>query len=153
MVKKLFFFLAVLFIAGCSNTQNQLKDMENAVFSLDKTNSGRVCALYPDKQNIKTFGTLINGKLQGRYTEYYKNGSPLLITYYKDGKQNGTARKFYENGNIQIKGFMKDDLAEGKFTFFYEEGGRSSIKNLLKNILVMRLKWLANLNCKFINTK
>ena len=134
MVKKLGIFALLMVLVGCSNVENQLKDTDNAVFSLDKSNTGRVFVLYPDKQKIKTSGTLVEGKLQGRYTEYYENGNLLLVTTYKDGKQNGYAKKYYPNGKVEIKGQMKNNLAEGKFTFFYEDGHRQSIKNFKKGI-------------------
>ena len=134
MMKKLFLIFLVLFAAACTNTENQLKNDKNTVFALDKSNTGKVYSTYPNEKNIKSFGTLVNGKLQGRYFEYYESGSPLFVTNYKEGKLNGTAKKYYENGKIQVKGYMKDNLAEGKFTFFYEEGGRQSIKNFKHGI-------------------
>ena len=134
MMKKLFLIFLVLFAAACTNTENQLKNDKNTVFALDKSNTGRVYSTYPNEKNIKSFGTLVNGKLQGKYLEYYESGSPLFVTNYKDGKLNGTAKKYYSNGKIQVKGYMKDNLAEGKFTFFYKEGGRQSIKNFKHGI-------------------
>ena len=134
MIKKigLIFLLAVL--AGCSNIENQMKNTENAVFALDKSSSGKMVVLYPDRQKIKTAGTLVEGKLQGKYTEYYENGNLLLVTAYENGKQNGYIKKYYSNGNVEIKGRMKNNLAEGKFTFFYENGSRQSIKNFKEGI-------------------
>ena len=92
MMKKLFLIFLVLFAAACTNTENQLKNDKNTVFALDKSNTGRVYSTYPNEKNIKSFGTLVNGKLQGKYFEYYENGSPLFVTNYKEGKLNGTAK-------------------------------------------------------------
>ena len=83
MVKKLglIFLLAVL--AGMFKYRKSVKNTENAVFSLDKSSSGKMVVLYPDRQKIKTAGTLVEGKLQGKYTEYYENGNLLLVTHIK----------------------------------------------------------------------
>lgn len=129
MIKKLSFIFVMSAFMGCSNIQPQLKDSNNTIFALDKSNTGRICALYPDKQKIKTFGTLVHGKLEGKYIEYYENGSPLLKTNYAKGKQNGIVKKFYPDGQLQIKGYMREDMPNGKFTFFDEEGNRESVKN------------------------
>ncbi len=134
MLKKLGIIIIVSAFLGCSNIQNQIKDTDNTIFALDKSNTGRVCTLYPDKQKIKTFGTLIKGKLHGRYVEYYENGNPLVVLTYVKGKQNGPARKYYPDGKVEIKGYMKEDIPEGKFTFFYDNGNRQSIKNFKNGI-------------------
>lgn len=134
MIKKLSFIVIMSAFIGCSNLQNQMKDVDNAIFALDKSNTGRVCTLYPDKQKIKTFGTLINGKLEGGYTEYYENGIPLLKTTYANGKQNGVVKKFYPDGQLQIKGYMEEDMPNGKFTFFDEKGNRESVRNFKNGI-------------------
>ena len=102
-MKKIFLIFLVLFAAACTNTENQLKNDKNTVFALDKSNTGRVYSTYPNEKNIKSFGTLVNGKLQGKYFEYYENGSPLFVTNYKEGKLNGTAKKYYENGKFCSK--------------------------------------------------
>ena len=134
MIKKIIFSFCAILITGCTTTKNQLKSTENTLLSVNNKNTGKICTLYPNKQKIKTFGTLINGKLQGQYLEYSENGIPLLITNYKNGKQYGSAKKYYSNGNIHIKGSMKEDLAHGKFVFFYKDGERQSIKNFKDGI-------------------
>ena len=134
MIKKIILLFAVLLITGCTNLENQMKDTENAIFAVNKKNTGKVIALYPDKEKIKTYGTLVNGRLHGKYFEFYENGSQLLVLNYNNGKQNGPAEKYYPNGNIEIEGTMKNDLADGKFTFFYEDGTRQSVKNFKQGV-------------------
>ena len=81
-----------------------------------RSNTGRVFVLYPDKQKIKSSGTLVEGKFQGSI-RVLSNGNLLLVTTYKDGKQNGYAKKYYPNGKVEIKGQMKNNLAERKVYF------------------------------------
>ena len=46
MVKKLGIFALLMVLVGCSNVENQLKDTDNAVFSLDEIKYWKsVCSL------------------------------------------------------------------------------------------------------------
>lgn len=137
MIKKLSFIVIMSAFIGCSNLSvhdHQTKNFDNAVLAVDKSNTGRICELYPDNQKIKTFGTIVNGKLQGKYNEFYESGKLLLTVNYENGKQNGIVKKYYPDGKVQIKGTMKNDLPDGKFTFFYENGKREAIKNFKNGI-------------------
>ena len=133
-MKKIFFVALMLAFIGCSNVQPQIKDADNTIFAINKSGTGKVCTLYPDNQKIKTFGTLVRGKLEGKYIEYYENGMPVLVARYKEGKQNGVIKKFYPEGELEAKGFMKDDIANGKFTFYYKDGTRQAIKNFKNGV-------------------
>lgn len=129
MIKKITLFFLAVFICGCSNLPNQLAGKKDTFFSLDKNNSGKIISTYPDNQKIKSSGTLLNGKLEGKYIEYYESGQILLIAEYHSGKQNGISKEFYPNGNIKVEGYFVNNIPQGKFVYYYEDNNTHFIKN------------------------
>jgi antitoxin component YwqK of YwqJK toxin-antitoxin module len=55
-------------------------------------------------------GTLLNGKIDGELTVYYKSGITKSITHYRDGIRNGTWIDYYKNGALM----RKEDFLNGK---------------------------------------
>jgi len=47
--------------------------------------------------------TVINNRLEGTYTAYFKTGEPKEIHNYVNGKQEGVQQLQYDNGNLQEK--------------------------------------------------
>lgn len=70
----------------------------------------------------KEIVNLKNGKRNGLYQEYYKNGQLKEEINYKNGKFDGLWKAWYENGNIKAEINYKDDIQEGE-TFSYREDG------------------------------
>ena len=95
----------------------------------------------------------INGKLEGKWEEYNKEGIKVFETFYKNGSIYGTAKRwyddgkilsvsefdpitgnytykeYYENGNLKETSlFTSNDLKNGKSEQFYENGKQKSIE-------------------------
>ncbi|MCK5855728.1 MAG: hypothetical protein KAG56_10940 [Sulfurovaceae bacterium] len=66
-------------------------------------NTGELKLIFPIK---------VNGKLEGAFTEYYRNGNVKYKWSYHKGLKHGIAKK-YENGSL-------------KYTWYYEHGKRST---------------------------
>lgn len=54
--------------------------------------------------NIKSIINWKNGKLDGKYIIYENNGMKATETIYKEGKENGEYFLYYSNGNYRTKG-------------------------------------------------
>ena len=63
-----------------------------------------------------------NGKLHGKYTEWYSDGSPKLSAYYYKGQINGMYTRWYSNGNIKIEARYIDGTRAGIYKEYYENG-------------------------------
>lgn len=77
---------------------------------------------FTGKTTGKTQGTFKNGKKDGPYIRYYKNGQLFLKTNYKDGKWDGPWVTYHKNGQLWSKGTLKNDEEEGPWVRFYENG-------------------------------
>ena len=53
---------------------------------------------YYNSGKIQNKGTLLNGKLNGELTVYFKNGNKKFISNYKDGILHGVWSEYYPNG-------------------------------------------------------
>ena len=53
---------------------------------------------YYNSGKIQNKGTLLNGKLNGELTVYFKNGNKKFISNYKDGILHGVWNDYYPNG-------------------------------------------------------
>ncbi|MFW5771379.1 MAG: toxin-antitoxin system YwqK family antitoxin [Spirochaetota bacterium] len=58
----------------------------------------------------------------GRSQEYYENGRPKEIAWYKDNTYDGKMNKWYPNGKAKEQGFFDSGKRDGKWTFYYENG-------------------------------
>lgn len=54
-----------------------------------------------------------NGQLDGKRTDYYRNGKPKNVGYYERGKQNGTVTHFDSTGEVTSKQDFYYDLKAG----------------------------------------
>ncbi|MCD8389925.1 MAG: hypothetical protein LUC21_07200 [Oscillospiraceae bacterium] len=83
--------------------------------------SGRVIVYYDEKKKQPMYaGTLEDGLLQGRGTEYDEAGLISYEGYFVDGEKNGSG-KLFENGVLRYDGDFLDDLYDGDGTL-YEDG-------------------------------
>ena len=154
-MKKLI-LLSMLLIVGCSKPINdETLIEEDGLYYHSETKE-----LYSGQAYKNRLGGKVqfecaykDGKKNGKWTEYYKNGQIKKEGNYKDGKgdgkwtfydeegsligegiyQNGLKWSgffidYYENGQIKEHGIYKDGEKEGKWTYYNEDG---SIKNIL----------------------
>ena len=100
-MKKLFGILCItsLFLSGCFR---------------EKT--------YHDNGNLKSIGSLKDGKWEGEWKTYYDNGELTKIGSYKDGKKDGEWKSYHENGELAETGLYDVDLKEGKWKIYNKHG-------------------------------
>ncbi len=77
---------------------------------------------FTGKTTGKTQGTFKNGKKDGPYIRYYKNGQLFLKTNYKDGKWDGPHIGYHDNGRLSFKGKHKDGKQEGPWVWYKKDG-------------------------------
>ena len=85
----------------------------------------------PPSQEIKeTYGTgevsrtytRVNGKIEGKMTDYYPSGAIKGERFFKDDKQEGKTTVYYENGALKEVQYYVNGLKNGGDTIFYESG-------------------------------
>jgi hypothetical protein len=77
------------------------------------------------KSNIYEF-TIINGKLDGEYKEWWENGQPYIHCTYKNGELEGEYKMFYENGQLGEHSFFKEGEEHGEYKSWWENGKLSN---------------------------
>ena len=68
---------------------------------------------YPITKELKSEWHYLDGKLNGLWTEWHKNGQKKEDGQYKDGKENGLWTRWYANGRKELEGNYKDGKKEG----------------------------------------
>ncbi|MEZ4859337.1 MAG: toxin-antitoxin system YwqK family antitoxin [Flavobacteriaceae bacterium] len=66
--------------------------------------------------------TLIQGKAEGLWLEWYPNGNLRYRAYWKNGLGNGRWEYFHPNGRLRSESFYIDDIAQGFYRDYYENG-------------------------------
>ena len=69
---------------------------------------------YYNSGKIQNKGTLLNGKLNGELTVYFKNGNKKFISNYKDGILHGVWNDYYPNGVL----LSSRKYADGKIIWY-----------------------------------
>ncbi len=79
--------------------------------------------IYIQHISPKVVVNLKNGKRDGLYTQYFKDGIQLQFqNHYSNGKYNGLCKEFYDNGQLKIQSTWKNGIQEGK-TYYYNNDG------------------------------
>lgn len=76
--------------------------------------------------NIKSIVNWKDGKLNGKYIIYEKNGKKSTETIYKDGKENGRYYLYNLNGTYRTKGAYLMGKPTGKWEYYDKDGKLSS---------------------------
>lgn len=69
-------------------------------------------------------GSLMNGKKDGEWKYWYKNGQVKEEVIYKNGQWDGQSKTWYKNGQKKSEIFYKNNLLSGPLTLWYENGQR-----------------------------
>ena len=80
--------------------------------------TGKVYYDFGEKSDLKKvyYGTLLNGKKDGFFTNWYENGQKESEVTYKDGKEEGLWITWHENGQKFSESIYKDGyMIEGKW--------------------------------------
>ena len=59
---------------------------------------------------------------EGKYREWYLDGTRRLVIPYKNGKEDGTWIQWYSNGKKELTIGFVNGVAWGKARFWYEDG-------------------------------
>jgi len=71
-------------------------------------------------------GSFKNGKMEGLWVQYWRDGEVLSKCHYKNGERDGLWVEYHENGQLRWKGEIKDGEREGPWESFDEDGTRDS---------------------------
>jgi antitoxin component YwqK of YwqJK toxin-antitoxin module len=128
-MKKLYPLLSVLFlIFGCSILEQEyhidqvefIGDIVTKKFTEGEIVSGNIYQIH-DELKIPV-GKVVNGKIQGTWTEWYPNGNKKFEWNYLDGKRNGTWIYSFENGKIGLDENYREGKKEGVWKKYYQSG-------------------------------
>ncbi|PNW26539.1 toxin-antitoxin system YwqK family antitoxin [Formosa algae] len=76
--------------------------------------------------DVKTYSSVLNGKLHGTYRSFYDNGKPYEIRYYRNGLAIGTHVAYWKsNGNLKFEYNYYDQKKEGSHKNWFENGNLS----------------------------
>ena len=63
-----------------------------------------------------------NGKREGLWESYYRNGQLHTKGVYRKGKREGEWEFYFRNGQLECKGTYKNGNEDGVFEFYYSKG-------------------------------
>jgi len=101
----------ILLILSCKNEQPKSSEI----------NSQEIKENYGTGEISRTY-TRINGKIEGKMTDYYPSGALKGEKYFEDNKQTGKTTVYYENGKLKEVQYYLNGLKSGGDTIFYESG-------------------------------
>ena len=67
-------------------------------------------------------GSFKNGKREGAWVEYHKNGQLDYKGNYKNSKREGAWISYHKNGQLDYKGNYKNGKQEGAWVSYYSDG-------------------------------
>lgn len=83
---------------------------------------------YPGNK-LQVSGGYKEGKRDGYWVYYYKNGNKWSEGYFKNGKNDGKRTTYFSNGQIRYEAFYKEDKRVGQWRFFDEYGTLLKVVN------------------------
>ena len=100
--------LLILSVGVCQReyNYNNLVEIDGVWYKKfsDEPINGKVYGYYGEEDKKLTrvdIGELVNGKEEGKWTDYYENGQIESEGNYKDGKEDGKWTLYHENGQIK----------------------------------------------------
>ena len=121
-MKKLLPILILIFV-GCSSpepTNYQMLIQQDGIYYLkdsDNIFTGPVFNI-----NGKSEGYIKDGKRQGTFKYYHKNGQLRIEEKYRNGKEEGSYKIYYSNGNLLKEGTYKDGKSNGPYKSYHLNG-------------------------------
>ena len=108
--------------------ENNPFDLSKAITRIEYKNGKRDgCYNYFHKNGQLMFrGNYTNGKLQGLCEGFYENGQLERRENYKNGKLQGSFEAFYHHGQLIETGNFKDGKRHGPWGWFDEDGNQVS---------------------------
>ena len=148
--------LFVLFFLSCStsekgvniehtNTRNGLRYEVNSdkpysgiVYKLQDNEGGKLgeaiqkIADKDYKPGYQFYYTYEDGKMNGRFKEFYSSGQLKVEGLYSDTVKTGLWKTFYANGQLRREASFKNNVLDGTVTEYYESGALWS-KTIYRN--------------------
>jgi antitoxin component YwqK of YwqJK toxin-antitoxin module len=75
-----------------------------------------------DNGSISRTVSIVNGKKEGKMTDFYPDGKLMAERWFRQGKQEGRTVIFYPFGAIKEVQYFKDGAQQGGDTLWYESG-------------------------------
>jgi len=99
-------------------------------------------ALFGQKRKVKArYVVDENGKKQGLYQSFHKNGQENVTCWFKNDRKCGKYVSRHPNGRVATECFYQDDELEGTYTSFYLTGLPQFTGNFHKNLGEGRQTW------------
>ena len=126
MRKKLLFFIVSLVIYSCMNEPAVIQKcsikVDNGISYVDgKKFSGKCNVLWQDSILWKT-RTYKRGKKIAETSYYIPEGTLQYVGSEKDGKIDGDFTSYYRNGVVSIKGKLDNGLYIGEWLYYDDDG-------------------------------
>jgi len=127
-MKKLYPLLSVLFLIsfGLSQQEYNTSDLteldglwyHNNVLITD----GNIFEIFGDEKLVS--GKILNGKKEGRWRYYDRNGKLNNIQLYENGKSSEFMifHQYHEDGSLKLRMTLRDTIPWGKYNLFYPNG-------------------------------
>jgi antitoxin component YwqK of YwqJK toxin-antitoxin module len=120
--KKLFWFLGITILICLSVSVVWSETMGDLIWKDGNYYKKSSNIPFSGKVDGDIKGIFKNGKKEGTWVRYYKNGQLFSVTNYKMGRKDGTWITYNNNGMLIEKGKYKNDLEEGPWIRFFENG-------------------------------
>jgi len=126
MVKALTVSLLLMFIVACGSGVPTLNDLteRDGVYVLTSSGqpyTGEVMSTYASGAP-KLKASMINGKPDGVWTEWYENGQKSMEAHWKQGVRDGDLDRWYEKGQEQLHEEYDNGVPRGVHKEWYESG-------------------------------
>lgn len=140
MYKTIIIFFLAAFTTPIVNAQSvlspaladtlSLADVENRdqVFYLVETGEPAtgIVEEYHESGQIKSRRSVVAGKAEGLWVEWFETGIPRYIAEWRQGKGHGQWIYFHENGQISARETVKDDIWHGISESWYANGQKKT---------------------------
>lgn len=87
-----------------------------------------------DDGSISRRHTLVNGKMEGVMTEYYKTGALKSEMHFENDVQVGIATFYYPNGKVEERQYFDQGKIHGGDTVFYEDGSPKFLRTFTHGV-------------------
>jgi len=151
--------LVALLTAACTHTEiTRYPDgrIQSSIDYKGKKEHGKTIYYYQNPTIMEMEVEMRNGKRNGEFRRYYKNGALDTYCVYKNdsieglevmytangcksqettylhGKKNGPHKAYHLDGSVKIEGGFKNDMFDGDWNYYDERGvpvGEGSFKN------------------------
>ena len=135
-MKKIPFYIIILTFYGCQNNSTEIQpcdlQVENSItYSNGKKYSGTCNIFYNDSILWKT-RTYKRGKKTNETSYYIPEGTLEYVGGEKNGKINGDFISYYRNGEISIEGELDMGKYVGKWKYYNDDGSLNKTLNYNK---------------------